>query len=137
MTLPVLIYPLSDLADPFLTTDMSISPPSHHFLSLERPSLLNPFPAAGVDTSTVAAADFDVDTHTGFMPPDPPIRRLAGAFATWEDTLERAAGRLKLGATVNSDREKEESSRWRESVRQVRNLLQLLHQRTNQLPLLT
>lgn len=93
-----------------------------HFLSLPRP------PAAGinapiVDTTTLAAHDFDVDPRTGFMPPQPPVERLSSLegqnYERWEDLLAQAcAADLQIadkhgGLTLEEERRSEQ---WREKV---------------------
>ena len=64
--------------------------PPNHFLNLQRPDAFAGIPAGAPDTSTLAAHDFDVDTRTGFMPPQPPLTRLPSAWEPWESTLENA-----------------------------------------------
>lgn len=104
--------------------------PSDHFLSLPRP---DPFISPGVsladgpdlegiiDTTTLAAHDFDVDTRTGFMPPDPPVRRLPEQWEPWEAALQKAMhDRLQLAVKENiTDAERQVSHRWRLEVREL------------------
>lgn len=78
-----------------------------------------PHVSHSLDTSTLAAADYDVDIRTGFMPPTPPVARLPAEFEVWESTLEEACGRLKLGQDTPSDEELELSEKWRSRTRQV------------------
>ncbi|KAI5993972.1 Indoleamine 2,3-dioxygenase, partial [Pisolithus albus] len=103
---------------------------SDHFLSLPRP---DPFTSTGVsvadgpdlegivDTTTLAAHDFDVDTRTGFMPPDPPVRRLQEQWEPWEAALQKAMhDRLQLAIKENiTDEERQVSHRWRLEVKEV------------------
>ncbi|KDQ52710.1 hypothetical protein JAAARDRAFT_198058 [Jaapia argillacea MUCL 33604] len=92
-----------------------------HFLSLPRPDV-NVGTAPGVpDTSTLAAHDFDVDTRTGFMPPQAPLTSLPAQWVAWEDVLADAAhGKLKLGSRVDLDEEDRELSEcWRGRVRKL------------------
>ena len=102
------------------------SPPTH-FLSLPRPDALAGPPQGVPDTTTVAAHDFDVDTRTGFMPPDPPLERLPSEWESWEAILDEAVAlKLQLGDKIDlslSDRAR--SERWRACVREVRTLIRL------------
>lgn len=74
------------------------------------------------DTTTVAAHDFDVDTRTGFLPPQPPISRLPSDWNDWEVILDDAvSSRLQLGdKSTLHESEKWVSERWRNRVRNVR-----------------
>ncbi|KAJ2917531.1 hypothetical protein MD484_g2861, partial [Candolleomyces efflorescens] len=93
-----------------------------HFLSLPRPDVAVGPPTGAPDTTTLAAHDFDVDTRTGFMPPQQPLLRLPDEWELWEDTLDRAiASKLQLGSKVGlTEEEREISERWRARVREVR-----------------
>ena len=95
---------------------------SDHFLSLARPDILAGPSQGVVDTTTLAAHDFDVDTRTGFMPPQAPLRRLTGAWESWEIVLDAAIyQKLQLGDSPNLPQSaKDDSERWRERVRKVR-----------------
>ncbi|KAF8150199.1 tryptophan 2,3-dioxygenase [Crassisporium funariophilum] len=86
-----------------------------HFLSQPRPDILIGPPAGGVDTTTLAAHDFDVDTRTGFMPPQAPTRRLPGSWEQWEGILDEAISqKLQLGDTPDlSECERNQSQIWR------------------------
>jgi indoleamine 2,3-dioxygenase len=96
--------------------------PEDHFLALPRPDVAIGHPLGVVDTTTLAAHDFDVDMRTGFMPPQPPLSRLPVQWESWELLLEEAIhrkiqpggklGLLELDATS--------SKAWRDRVRQVR-----------------
>ena len=94
---------------------------SNHFLSLPRPDTAGGPPSGVVDTTTLAAHDFDVDPRTGFLPPQVPMSRLPQQWESWERALDDAVSQgLKLGdaPTVGqADRAKSES--WRNSVRNV------------------
>ncbi len=98
----------------------SLSP--DHFLSLPRPASDVGLPSGTVDTTTLAAHDFDVDTRTGFMPPDPPVTRLPFEWESWEVALDNAvASRLQLGDKQNlSGEDQARSERWRAQIREVR-----------------
>lgn len=69
------------------------------------------------DTSTLAAADFDVDVRSGFLPPDPPVARLPEVCGRWEEIFDWAkAIPLQVGGQLGSSKEKEARS-WRAAVR--------------------
>jgi len=76
------------------------------------------------DTSTLAAADFDIDVRSGFMPPEPPVERLSGSQIEmqWEDMLDRART-LPLRCGDGGLNESEESRRaawqWRRDIRKM------------------
>jgi indoleamine 2,3-dioxygenase len=93
-----------------------------HFLSLPRPDVLLGPPTGVPDTTTLAAHDFDVDTRTGFMPPEEPLTRLPDRWGVWEDTLDVALkARLQLGEKLRiSQEEIAQSNSWRRLVREVR-----------------
>jgi indoleamine 2,3-dioxygenase len=99
--------------------------PSNHFLALPRPDVLIGPPAGVVDTTTLAAHDFDVDTRTGFMPPEPPLGRLPLQWEPWEQLLDHAQSyRLQLGNKIDiTVEEKARSESWRARVAQVRRCL--------------
>ncbi|KAF8548363.1 Indoleamine 2,3-dioxygenase [Imleria badia] len=95
---------------------------SNHFLNQPRPDFQVVVGGADgfVDTTTLAAHDFDVDTRTGFMPPDPPISRLPIEWEPWETVLDRAMSmklQLAVKPTLTTD-EIAQSASWRESVRE-------------------
>lgn len=71
-----------------------------------------------LDTSTLAAHDFDVDPRSGFMPPEPPIARLPTEWDEWEQVLDAALqSRLKIAENPDISPEETERSRlWRETV---------------------
>ncbi|KAF8589343.1 Indoleamine 2,3-dioxygenase [Ramaria rubella] len=72
------------------------------------------------DTSTLAAHDFDVDVQTGFMPPQPPLRRLPELYDPWECLLDAATvQRLKLGESDLTEQERKESEAWRRTVQEL------------------
>lgn len=95
--------------------------PPNHFLSLQRPDVFVPTLAGTPDTSTLAAHDFDVDTRTGFMPPQPPLTTLPEPWQPWEAALDEAiARRLQLADRPSLSEEDEKSSAsWRNSIREV------------------
>jgi indoleamine 2,3-dioxygenase len=93
-----------------------------HFLAAPRPDA-NVGPTPGVaDTTTLAAHDFDVDTRTGFMPPEPPLARLPAEWDAWEVCLADSI-RLRLQLAGKPDitaEERQTSEAWRGTVRKVR-----------------
>ncbi|KAH9924101.1 Indoleamine 2,3-dioxygenase-domain-containing protein [Amylocystis lapponica] len=91
--------------------------PPNHFLALPRPD--HGMAAAGMfDTSTVAAHDFDVDTRTGFMPPEPPLTRSRS-----NDAL---ASKLQIADKVGLTQDDEaRAARWQAHIREVSAQLQL------------
>ncbi|KAL7420834.1 hypothetical protein Q5752_004787 [Cryptotrichosporon argae] len=67
------------------------------------------------NVASLAAADFDVDVRTGFLPATPNIARLTGPYVVWEEALDAASGEgighgLRLGG---GDKEEQ----WRAAVR--------------------
>jgi len=95
--------------------------PTEHFLLQPRQDYFVGAQEGLVDTSTLAAHDFDVDTRTGFMPPDPPLSRLPEQWELWETTLEAAMqAKLQLATKQGlTTEEKEISALWRDRVKQV------------------
>lgn len=73
------------------------------------------------DTSSLAAADYDVSVHTGFLPPQEPVRRLTQEVGeSWcrlEEALELVQDEIKTlaGGAVGRI-----SESWRAHVREVR-----------------
>lgn len=101
----------------------SFTAPPTHFLSQARASLVQgPRHADLFDVSTVAAADYDIDVRSGFMPPAEPVARLLGEFSVWEDILDAALGRLQLAADLvdASEGQRRYVAEWRTRVKQVR-----------------
>jgi indoleamine 2,3-dioxygenase len=100
---------------------MQVDIPDNHFLNLPRPDVFASLPAGVVDTTTLAAHDFDVDTRTGFMPPQVPVMRLDVQYDPWEDVLNDAISKhLQLGEKVELDEEEKlKSEKWRDRVRNV------------------
>jgi len=94
---------------------------SNHFLSLPRPDIFIGPPDGVPDTTTLAAHDFDVDTRTGFMPPQAPLGRLPSEWEPWEILLDDAISqKLQLGEKVDlEEAEKLKSETWRERARGV------------------
>lgn len=98
---------------------MSSPLPPDHFLNQPRPDFVVGGVDGFVDTTTLAAHDFDVDTRTGFMPPDPPISRLPIEWEPWETILDQAMT-IKLQLAVKPGLTEEEiahSASWRAIVR--------------------
>lgn len=96
--------------------------PSNHFLTLPRPDIDHGLSTDIPDTSTLAAHDYDVDTRTGFMPPEPPLARLPPQWEQWEALLDNAffPARLRhVDSPELSDEDRTNSERWRACVRAV------------------
>ncbi|KAA1476277.1 Indoleamine 2,3-dioxygenase [Dentipellis sp. KUC8613] len=92
-----------------------------HFLNLPRPDPHDGRQEGVVDTTTLAAHDFDVDTRTGFMPPDPPLARLPERWEQWEALLDAAQReKLQLGKRAGlGEEDKARSERWRARIREL------------------
>lgn len=75
------------------------------------------------DTSTLAAADFDVDVRSGFLPPEAPIQRLTDLHEQhWEHALDQAKQipLMQGGGGVNiTQHQRILARRWRRSIRQM------------------
>lgn len=84
--------------------------PKEHFLSQRYITDLE-----SLDTSTLAATDFDVDPRSAFLPPDEPLKRLEGEYLIWELALD-AALQLPLQLDGSND---EVSEQWRDAIRSV------------------
>jgi hypothetical protein len=71
-----------------------------------------------LDTSTLAAHDFDVDARSGFMPPAPPVQRLPSEWQEWEQVLDNAMNaKLRVGDTPDiTPDEMQRSQLWRDRV---------------------
>src|SRR5258706_2295557 len=96
--------------------------PHNHILAVQRPCPTVPQPTHAFDTTTLAAHDFDVDTRSGFMPPDPPVTRLPADWAPWEDALDYAiASRLRVADSPDplNASELEKANQWHVLLRQV------------------
>ncbi|KAF9236414.1 Indoleamine 2,3-dioxygenase [Melanogaster broomeanus] len=92
--------------------------PPDHFLNLPRPDIVVGAGPGIVDTTTLAAHDFDVDTRTGFLPPDPPIGRLPEQWEPWEATLEKSMS-MKFQLAIKpglTEHEVAQSASWRADV---------------------
>ncbi len=91
-----------------------------HFLHIRRHSISSGQRPQPFDISTVAAVDYDVDVHSGFMPPQEPVCRLLNEYQVWEDLLHRALGTLRLAVDASATvQDQEFTQRWREQVQQV------------------
>lgn len=85
------------------------------------------------DTSTLAAADFDVDVRSGFLPPDPPLERVDGPSydvqnesfqdaepSIWESMLDWSRSiPLTLGGQCANYDHSSEIRRWRKAIRNM------------------
>lgn len=87
-----------------------------------------PVPAHGEegdmpDTSTLAAADFDIDVRSGFLPPEAPVSRLEGVEGEWWETALEQAHRIGLkqggGGPAITQTERRAARRWRRAIREV------------------
>lgn len=87
--------------------------PKEHFLSQRYITDLE-----SLDTSTLAATDFDVDPRSAFLPPDEPLKRLEGEYLIWELALD-AALQLPLQLDGSND---EVSEQWRDAIRSMVNV---------------
>ncbi|KXN87280.1 Indoleamine 2,3-dioxygenase [Leucoagaricus sp. SymC.cos] len=100
--------------------------PSNHFLAQPRPDPQLPQQSGLVDTTTLAAHDFDVDNRTGFMPPQPPLPRLPLLWEAWEASLDLAVTqRIQLAERVEKMEPQKrsiealKSKYWRDNVAQM------------------
>jgi indoleamine 2,3-dioxygenase len=95
--------------------------PAKHLLTLPRPDSIRGNVDGVVDTTTLAAHDFDIDNRTGFMPPKAPISRLPLFWSIWEYILEDAQKQeLKLGETPGlQEHERIKSEKWRNRINNV------------------
>ncbi|GAA5905956.1 hypothetical protein JCM8208_003385 [Rhodotorula glutinis] len=100
--------------------------PSDHFLA-QRPvtpprpdSVIDPvwIDGARPDTSSLAAADYDVSVHTGFLPAEEPIQSLRGLGSGW-DALEDALEQVGREAAVPGGAVGRISGRWMQGVREL------------------
>ena len=64
---------------------------------------------------------FDIDEHHGFLPAEPPLRRLGGIYEAWEFLLDDALHNIRTpGASLDiTASQKSYSARWRARVRKV------------------
>lgn len=94
--------------------------PVDHFLAQPRRDAFQSSVGA-VDTTTLAAHDFDVDNRTGFMPPQPPPTALPAEWSAWEAVLSDAIQRgVQLAQKVGlTQTEAESSAEWRAAVQAV------------------
>lgn len=94
--------------------------------SSEKPnSDLKYFVSPPLDTSTLAAHDFDVDARSGFMPPAAPVERLPSEWKEWEEALDDAMN-AKLRVGDSSDITPDETERaqlWRKRVASVSGII--------------
>lgn len=104
--------------------------PPGHFLSLP-PSYADAndeFPSGVPSTSShtsnglapnvasLAAADFEVDVRTGFLPGTNNVTRLPDAYALWEDALSAARGGGVPGQEIRLGGRREQDRLWRNGI---------------------
>lgn len=91
-------------------------PPSYAEVSDPSSSGTSSHAANGLapNVASLAAADYDVDVRTGFLPGSKNIERLSASWDLWEDALAaaRSAG-LRLGGPREQDR------LWRQGIEMV------------------
>ncbi|GAA6049475.1 hypothetical protein JCM3770_007357 [Rhodotorula araucariae] len=100
--------------------------PSDHFLA-QRP-VTPPRPDSVIDanwtdrarpdTSSLAAADYDVSVATGFLPPEEPVQSLRGVGYGW-DALEDALEQVEREAAVPGGAVGKIGNQWMKSVREL------------------
>lgn len=75
------------------------------------------------DTTTLAAADYDIDVRSGFLPPETPVARLEGIEEDiWENMLDVARQiplRIGGGGIDVSDDDRKNARRWRRDIRKM------------------
>lgn len=73
---------------------------------------------------TLCQVDFDVDSQTGFFPPQP-LPALPEPFARWEQALADAQGALSLGDDESPEAlaKRQAGERWRARVKSVSTFL--------------
>ncbi|KAF9476208.1 Indoleamine 2,3-dioxygenase [Pholiota conissans] len=78
-------------------------------------------PLQHLKSSAQTSQVFDVDPHSGFMAPEPPISRLPEKWEAWEIVLDNArAAKLQLGDKVGlATSEASISASWRKEVRKM------------------
>ncbi|GMK58426.1 hypothetical protein CspeluHIS016_0504580 [Cutaneotrichosporon spelunceum] len=106
-------------------SDSTAALPAGHFLALpptfsnnDRTSLTTES-HVGLGTApnvaSLAAADFDVDVRTGFLPPTVNVARLPAPYDVWEDALDAASGEGPgLGVRLGGGRPEDDA--WRSAV---------------------
>ncbi|CUA76011.1 indoleamine 2,3-dioxygenase [Rhizoctonia solani] len=74
-----------------------------------------------VDISYFASSCFELDAHTAFMPPEPPLSRLDGAYEQWEQLLDSAFANFTCPGDENHVPESQVQfgEHWRKSVREL------------------
>ncbi|KAK4704851.1 indoleamine 2,3-dioxygenase, partial [Phenoliferia sp. Uapishka_3] len=104
--------------------------PANHFLA-QRP--VTPPPQSSViaeqnwssrarpDTSTLAAADYDVSVQTGFLPPEEPVQRLGSNIGGgWEKLEEYLRSAQEAVRTLDGGGVGRIGDEWRASVRELK-----------------
>lgn len=126
----VVPFPIYD-EDPSFpsSTSAAFALPSNHFLA-QRP-VTPPRPESVIhsenwtdrarpDTSSLAAADYDVSVATGFMPPEEPVQSLKELGEGWRELEECLEDVQNEAAKIPGGGVGKLSERWRATVHQVR-----------------
>ncbi|GAA5857335.1 hypothetical protein JCM8547_002227 [Rhodosporidiobolus lusitaniae] len=123
--LPFALAEDNDLASP---STFAAQLPSNHFLA-QRP-VTPPRPESVIqqqewtdrarpDTSSLAAADYDVSVLTGFMPPDEPVQSLSEFEMGWDRLEECLEAVQKEAAAIPGGGVGRLSESWQASVREL------------------
>ncbi|KAK4683661.1 indoleamine 2,3-dioxygenase, partial [Tremellales sp. Uapishka_1] len=91
--------PPTHITSPLPSTHFLHLPPSFAAPTYSLPSTSSHVTNQAPNVSSLAAADFDVDVRTGFLPPSKNLERLSAEWELWEEALDAAKnGGLKLFA---------------------------------------
>lgn len=95
--------------------------PPNYLSSPHRSKIGAPLLSSLQNTLIPKAQRFDIDTETGFLPPQAPLKRLPDDWEHWESILDVGReSKLQLGVTANLSKEElETSALWREHVATV------------------
>jgi indoleamine 2,3-dioxygenase len=72
--------------------------------------------------SKLSFSQYGIDPHTGFLTPDPPLRRLSGDYERWEILLDEAMDNFDhIGMSPEITlKQRAFGCMWRKRVRKVR-----------------
>lgn len=110
-----------------MTSSSPVIIPEDHFLNRNKietssRSDKNWSETARPDINSLAAADYDVNIYSGFLPPEEPIQRLnqqiGGGWSNLEDALEAVQLEIKLLGIAAVGRV---SNTWRNHIKEVSN----------------